>query len=80
MATALKPIATTPYQQFRQNLYAESPRGAYWLESMVYGLMAQVDGMTEEVALELACKIVAYPAGTVRAGPPSDKRRENKQR
>lgn len=54
-------IARTPYEQFRYNLETENPRAAYWLESMVYGMMAQIDGMTEDGALELACNIVAGP-------------------
>jgi hypothetical protein len=29
---------------------------------MVFGIMAQMDGMNEDTALELACKIVAHPA------------------
>jgi len=63
MATSmLRPLATNPYQQFRYNLEKECPRAGYWLESMIFGLMAQVDEMTEEAALELACKIVAYDA------------------
>ena len=62
----LRPIATTPYQQFRYDLEKESPRAAYWLESMVYGMMAQMDGMTEDTALELAVKIVLHPAAAER--------------
>jgi len=61
MAT-VKPLPATPYQQFRYNLEQESPRAAYWLESMVFGIMAQVDDVTEETALELACKIIAHRA------------------
>ena len=57
-----RPIPTNHYQQFRYSLEMECPRAAYWLESMVFGLMAQVDDMTEDKALELACKILAHPA------------------
>jgi hypothetical protein len=53
-----KPLPRNPYEIFRQDLFEESPRAAYWLESMVFGMMAQMDGMTEDTALELACKIV----------------------
>jgi hypothetical protein len=56
-ATA-KLLPTNAYQEFRYKLFDESPRAAYWLESMVFGMMAQVDDMTEDTALELACKIV----------------------
>jgi hypothetical protein len=59
-AKILRPLATTPYEQFRHSLEKESPRAAYWLESMIYGLLAQVDDMTEDRALELACKIVLH--------------------
>jgi hypothetical protein len=60
----LRPLPTNPYEQFRRDLEAESPRAAYWLESMVFGILAQMDGMTEDTALELACKIVlAKPNG-----------------
>ena len=67
----LRPLPTTPYEQFRYNLELESPRAAYWLESMVFGLMAQVDGITEDTALELACKIVLQdtkPEGVAQSG------------
>jgi hypothetical protein len=69
MATVLKPLPVNEYEQFRYKLFEESPRAAYWLESMVYGLMAQCDGMTEPAALELACKIVLQdrPAAAPRA-------------
>jgi hypothetical protein len=63
MTKAIRPIPTNHYEQFRYKLFEESPRAAYWLESMVFGMMAQMDGMTEDTALELACKIVAHPAG-----------------
>jgi hypothetical protein len=62
MATLAKPLPINEYQQFRYQLFEESPRAAYWLESMVFGIMAQMDGMSEDTALELACKIVAHPA------------------
>src|SRR5687768_9689453 len=62
MTKVLRPLPTTPYQQFRYDLESESPRAAYWLESMVFGLMAQVDDMTEDTALELACKIILRDA------------------
>jgi hypothetical protein len=58
----LRPIPTNPYQKFRHDLELESPRAAYWLESMVYGMMTQLDGMTEDTALELAYKIVLQDA------------------
>jgi hypothetical protein len=61
MKTA-RPPATNQYQEFRYSLEQESPRAAYWLEAMVFGIMAQLDGMTEDTALELACKIVAHTA------------------
>jgi len=38
---------------------------------MVYGMMAQVDDMTEDTALELACKIVLQdpnPKGALQRG------------
>ena len=57
-----RPLATNPYEKFRYDLERESPRAAYWLEAMVFSIMAQVDDMTEDRALELACKIVAGPA------------------
>jgi hypothetical protein len=57
-----KPLPVNAYEQFRLELFEESPRAAYWLESMVYGLMAQCDGMTEPAALELVCKIVLQRA------------------
>jgi hypothetical protein len=64
MATAARPLPTNPYEQFRHKLFEESPRAAYWLESMIFGMMAQMDDMTEDRALELACKIVlAKPNG-----------------
>jgi spore coat protein U-like protein len=56
-----RPQPANQYQEFRYQLYSESPRAAYWLESMVYGLMAQT-GVAEDTALELVCKIVAHPA------------------
>ena len=59
-----KPLPRTPYEIFRQALFEESPRAAYWLESMVFGMMAQVDDMTEDTALELACKIVLQDRAT----------------
>jgi hypothetical protein len=60
MATVAKPLPVNEYQQFRYQLFEESPRAAYWLESMVFGIMAQMDDITEDTALELACKIVAH--------------------
>jgi hypothetical protein len=57
-----QPQPANQYQEFRSHLYSESPRAGYWLESMVYGLMAQVDGMTEDAALELVCGILVHPA------------------
>ena len=62
--SAAKPLATNPYRAFRQDLESESTRSAYWLESMLFGLMAQVDDMTEDTALELACKIVLQDANS----------------
>ena len=58
MTKLLKPLPLTPYDVFRRDLESECPRAAYWLESMIFGIMAQMDDMTEERALELACKIV----------------------
>ena len=58
----LKPLPTNAYEQFRYSLFEESPRAAYWLESMVFVIMAQLDGMKEDTALELACKIVLRDA------------------
>lgn len=66
MTKVLKPVPTNPYQEFRYKLFEESPRAAYWLESMVFGMMAQVDDMTEDTALELACKIIlTKPNGAI---------------
>lgn len=45
------------FEQFAENLYRESPRGAYALESMKFGIMART-GLNERDALELACRIV----------------------
>ena len=56
--TMVMPLPTNRYEKFRRDLESESPRAAYWLERMVFGIMAQVDGMTEDTAPELACKIV----------------------
>ena len=68
----LRPQPTNVYEKFRLDLERESPRAAYWLEAMIFSLMAQVDDMTEDRALELACKIVAGPTNpsqaTQRAG------------
>jgi hypothetical protein len=78
MATALRPIPRNPYEIFRYNLEKESPRAAYWLESMIFGIMAQVDGMTEDVALELACKILLANPGKVNTTQPG--RRTKRER
>jgi hypothetical protein len=63
--TPAKPLPTNQYQQFRYKLFEESPRAAYWLESMIFGMMAQVDGVDEDTALELACKIVLQDRPTL---------------
>ena len=62
MKSTGKPIPNNPYEEFRRALEQESPHAAYWLESMIFGILAQMDGMTEAGALELACKIVSHPA------------------
>jgi hypothetical protein len=77
MAAALRPIPRNPYEVFRYSLEKESPRAAYWLESMVFGMMAQIDGITEDTALELACKILlANPGKTNTAQPGRRAKRE----
>jgi hypothetical protein len=80
MATALRPLPRNPYEIFRRDLEKESPRAAYWLESMIYGMMAQMDGMTEETALELACKIVAGPTNPSQANTAQPGRRNKRER
>jgi hypothetical protein len=67
-----KPLPTTAYERFRDNLEQESPRAAFWLYAMQYGIMAQT-GLDEPAALELACKIVAGPQQ-----PPSPRSRLNR--
>lgn len=61
MTKAVKPLPVTAYECFRDDLEQESPRAAFWLYAMQYGIMAQT-GMDEPAALELACKIVLHPA------------------
>jgi hypothetical protein len=68
MPKTVTPLPANPYEQFRYRLFDECPRAAYWLEAMVFGIMAQMDGMTEDAALELACKIVANPARAATPG------------
>ena len=62
-----RPLARNEYEEFRYSLEKESPRAAYWLESMIFALLAQIDGMTEDAALELACNIVACKANPSQA-------------
>jgi hypothetical protein len=56
-----RPIPTNQYEEFRYRLFDESPRAAYWFESMVFGIMAQT-GVDETAALELVCRILIHPA------------------
>jgi hypothetical protein len=48
------------FEEYRERLWVESPKASCWLQSMVFGLMAQIDGLNENDALELVCKIIAY--------------------
>lgn len=47
------------FEEYRARLFVESPKAAYLLESMIYGLMAQIDGLNEKDALEIVCRIIA---------------------
>ena len=51
------------YEQYLDDLYNESPKAAYALESMKFSVMAYTD-LGERDALELVCKIMALEVKT----------------
>ncbi len=53
----------TVFETFAENLYRESPRAAWELESMKYGIMARI-GLPEPDALEIVCRILATGSPT----------------